>query len=117
MSLLDSAYEPFTIINKTVVDDGYGGVDTVYVDGATIQGAIVYDNSAQMKVARAMGVTASYTLTVKKNVQLDYHTILRRESDGKIFRLTSNSDDKKTPEEATLNMRQYDAEEFTIPRS
>lgn len=115
MSLLESAYEPFTILNKAIVDDGYGGVKTVYVDGVAIQGAIVYGMSSQMRIARAMGVTASYTLTVKKNIQLDYHTVLRRESDGKIFRLTSNSDDKKTPEEAALNMRQYEAEEFILP--
>ena len=36
------------------------------------------------------------------------------ESDKKIFRLTSNSDDRKTPEEATLNMRQYSAEEWNL---
>lgn len=115
MSLLESAYEPFTILNKAIVDDGYGGVKTVYVDGLTIQGAPRYDMSSQMRIARAMGVTASYTLTFKRNIKLDYHTVLRRESDGKIFRLTSNSDDKKTPEEAALNMRQYEAEEFILP--
>lgn len=112
MSLLEEAYEDFTVINKAVVDDGYGGTATVWTDGATIKGAMVYDNSTQMKVAQAMGVTASYTLTVKKSLELDYHTVLRRESDKKIFRLTTNSDDNKTPVSAGLDMRQYSAEEF-----
>lgn len=114
MSLLDNAYEDFTVINKTIIDDGYGGVTTAWVDGATIKGAIVFDSSAQMKVAQAMGVTSAYTFTVKKDVALDYHTVIRRESDKKIFRLTSNSDDRKTPEEAALNMRQYSAEEWEL---
>lgn len=114
MSLLENAYEDFTIINKAIVDDGYGGQETVWTDGATIKGAMVFDNSTQMKVAQAMGVTSAYTLTVKKNIELDYHTVLRRENDGKIFRLTSNSDDKKTPESAALNMRQYSAEEWKL---
>ena len=114
MSLLENAYEDFTVINKSIVDDGYGGQTTEWSDGATIQGAMVFDGSTQMKIAQAMGVTASYTLTVKKSVVLDYHTVLRRESDKKIFRLTSNSDDKKTPGEAALNMRQYSAEEWTL---
>lgn len=114
MSLLENAYEDFTVINKSVVDDGYGGTTVVWTDGVTIKGAIVFDSSAQMKVAQAMGVTSAYTLTVKKNVELDYHTVLRRESDKRIFRLTSNSDDKKTPEEAALNMRQYSAEEWKL---
>ena len=114
MSLLDNAYEDFTVINKSIVDDGYGGTTTVWTDGATIKGAIVFDSSAQMKVAQAMGVTSAYTFTVKKDVALDYHTVIRRESDKKIFRLTSNSDDRKTPEEAALNMRQYSAEEWEL---
>ena len=114
MSLLDNAFEDFTVINKTIVDDGYGGTTTVYTDGATIKGAMVFNSSTQMKVAQAMGVTSAYTLTVRKSIELDYHTVLRRESDKKIFRLTSNSDDKKTPEEAHLNMRQYDAEEWKL---
>lgn len=114
MSLLENAYENFTVINKTVIDDGYGGTTTVWTDGATVKGAIVFDSSAQMKVAQAMGVTSAYTFTVKKNVVLDFHTVIRRESDKKIFRLTSDSDDKKTPEEAALNMRQYSAEEWQL---
>ena len=114
MSLLENAYEDFTVINKTVTDDGYGGTTTVTTDGVTIKGAMTFDSSTQMKVAQAMGVTSAYTFTVKKNVELDYHTILRRESDKKIFRLTSNSDDKKTPASASLDMRQYSAEEWTL---
>lgn len=114
MSLLENAYEDFTILNKSIVDDGYGGVITTWTDGATIQGAMVFDNSAQMKTAQAAGYTSAYTLTVKKHIVLDYHTVLRRENDGVIFRLTSNSDDKKTPDSAALNMRQYSAEEWRI---
>ena len=114
MSLLDSAYEDFTIINKAVVDDGYGGTTVVWSDGAKISGAIVFDSSTQMKVAQAMGVTSSYTFTVQKSQELDYHTVIRRESDKKIFRITSNSDDKKTPPSAGLNMRQYSAEEWKL---
>ncbi len=38
MSLLDSSYENFTVLNKIVTDDGYGGVTTVWTTGATIKG-------------------------------------------------------------------------------
>lgn len=114
MSLLENAYEDFTILNKSVVDDGYGGLITQWSDGATIKGVMVFNNSTQMKIAQAMGVTSMYTMTVKKSIELDYHTVVRRESDSKIFRLTSNSDDKKTPEGAGLDMRQYSAEEWSL---
>lgn len=114
MSLLDEAFEEFTILDKRTVPDGYGGVITTYVDGAVINGAIVYDGSNQAKVAQAMGVTALYTLTVRKDIVLNYHDILRREKDGQIFRLTTDSDDLKTPRSASLDMRQYQAEEWIL---
>lgn len=114
MSLLENAYENFTIINKSTVDDGYGGITTVWSDGATIKGVMVLDSSTQMKIAQAAGVTSIYTLTVKKSVLLDFHTILRRVSDNKIFRLTSDTDDKKTPDPVSLDMRQYSAEEWRL---
>ena len=114
MSLLENAYEDFTILNKSIIDDGYGGVTTEWTDGATIKGVMVFDNSTQMQIAQKMGVTGAYTLTVRKNIELDYHTVIRRESDGKLFRLISDSDDKKTPEGAGLNMRQYSAEEWSL---
>lgn len=115
MSLLEEAYEPFTIMNKAVIDDGYGGVTSEWAEGATIEGAIRLDTSTEMRIAKAQGVTAAYTLTVRKDIELDYHTVIKRMSDGKIFRLLSDTDDKKTPTSAGLNMRQYVAEEFVLP--
>lgn len=114
MSLLDNAYEDFTVLNKSIIDDGYGGVETEWTDGATIKGVMVFNNSTQMQIAREMGATSSYTFTIRKSIALDFHTVLRRESDGKIFRLTSDSDDKKTPDDAGLDMRQYSAEEWKL---
>ena len=114
MSLLEDAYEDFIIINKAVVDDGYGGTTTVWTPGATIQGAITFDASSVVKVAEALGATAIYTLTVKKSVDLDFHTVLKRKADNRIFRTTANSDDRKTPESAGLDMRQYSVEEWKL---
>lgn len=114
MSLLEDAFEDFTIINKSLVPDGYGGTKTVWTDGATIKAAAVRDSDMQAKIAQQMGVTGLYTITVRKNTELDYHTVLRRESNKMTFRITSNSDDKKTPDSAMLNMRQYTAEEWTL---
>ena len=114
MSLLEQAYEDFIVMNKIVVDDGYGGTSNTWTEGITIKGAMVFNNSTQMKIAQSMGVTSAYTLTVKKTVLLDFHTVLKRKKDNKIFRLTTNSDDKKTPDSAGLNMRQYSAEEWKL---
>lgn len=115
MSLIDEYMENFIIVDKTTVPDGYGGVETRYVDGATIQAALSFNGSTEMKIAQSIGVTTAYTVTVKKEINLDFYTILRRESNGQIFRILSNGDDNKTPASATLNMRQYSAEVWNIP--
>lgn len=99
---------------KTSGPDGRGGSATQWVDGASFDAAIVYDNSTQAKIARAAGVKELYTITTTKSVNLQFHDVFRRESDDKVFRCTSNGTDKKTPSSASLNMRQVEAEEFTI---
>lgn len=115
MSLLQSAMETCTMIDKSTVSDGRGGVVTTWVDGATIRAAIVHDGSMQARVAESQGVTSTYTITTTKAVNLQYHDVLRRESDSKVFRVTSDGDDKKTPDSAGLNMRQVSAEEWALP--
>lgn len=114
MSLLSQNFDDFVIINKSYVDDGYGGTTVVWTEGATIKGAMVHDNDLESKIAEVMVSKNLYTFTVRRDVELDYHTVVKRVSDNAIFRLTSNSDDKKTPRGASLDMRQYSAEEFEL---
>jgi len=115
MSLLDVAYEDFSIVNKIVVDDGLGGVKTQWVDGPTFPGTMTFDNSTQGKIAQAMGAKSIYTFICKRNVSLDYHDVLRRKSDDQIFRVTSRSKEDETPKGAGLDMREYSAEEWELP--
>ena len=115
MSLLQEAYEPCTLIDKTTRPDGYGGVKPVWVDGATIQAAISYNNSMQARTAATQGTTAVFTIITEKNINLQYHDVLRRERDGKIFRVKSDGDDNRTPASASLNMRAVSAEEWSLP--
>ena len=115
MSLLDNAFEDFTIINKSKVPDGEGGFITTWTDGATIQAASRLDNSTVAKIAQAQGVTAVYTIFTRKSITLEFHDVIRRERDKKIFRITSDGDDKRTPSTATLDLRSVSAEEWVIP--
>lgn len=114
MSLLEEAFEEFIILNKTRVDDGYGGSEVVWKDGQAIAGAMVFNNSIEAKTAEAQGVTSVYTFTTHKSIVLDYHDVLRRSSDGKIFRVTSDGDDLYTPKSAGLDMRQVSCEEWRL---
>lgn len=115
MSLRDEAFESYIIMNKQTVSDGYGGYITTWVEGAKIKVAMQFNSSIEAKVADAQGVSSVYTLTTRKNVNLQYHDVLRRVRDGKIFRVTSDGDDLFTPESASLDMRNVDAEEWELP--
>lgn len=114
MSLLSDAMETCTMIDKKSVPDGYGGIKTQWEDGAEFQAAIVLDSSMQARIAEKQGVSALYTITTQKNINLQFHDVLRRESDKKVFRVTSDGDDKKTPNTASLNMRVVSAEVYKL---
>lgn len=114
MSLLDEAMDKCQYMDKVRAPDGYGGVTISWQEGAEFYAAIVFDTSMEARVADKQGVTSLYTITTRKNLTLEYHDVFRRLRDGKIFRVTSDGDDKKTPASAGLNMRQVTAEEFTL---
>lgn len=115
MSLLSEAFEKCTMLSKTVQSDGYGGYVTTWAEGAEFDAAIVFDTSIQARQAEAAGVSSMYTVTTGRALTLEYHDVFRRERDGKIFRVTSDGDDKYTPASASLDMRQVTAEEWTLP--
>lgn len=117
MSLIDDFMEKCTMIDKRTVPDGYGGTIPTWVDGAEFEGAITLDTSIEARVGEKQGVTALYTVTTSKGVNLQYHDVFRRESDSKIFRVTSDGDDKHTPRSANLNMRQVSAESYELPQN
>lgn len=114
MSLLSDAMETCVLMNKQTVADGYGGYITTYVEGASFQAAIVFDTSIEARTAEKQGVTSLYTVTTPRSLTLEYHDVFKRARDEKIFRVTSDGDDKYTPQSATLDMRQVTAEEWTL---
>jgi len=115
MSLLQESMEPCQLIEKKRVPDGEGGFIVSWTDGAEFNAAVVCDNSMQARTAEKQGVTSLYTVTCDPNAKLEYHDVFRRLSDGKIFRVTSDGDDVRTPPRATFQFSQVTAEEFTLP--
>ena len=115
MSLLSEAMGACVLLNKQTASDGYGGYITTWVDGAEFQAAITFDTSIEARVADKQGVSSLYTVTTSRALTLEYHDVFRRLSDGKVFRVTSDGDDKYTPKSATLDMRQVTAEEWSLP--
>jgi len=111
--MLDFA-EECTLLEKTRVPDGEGGWTTVWVDGMGFQAAITYDTTITARVAESEGMKATYTVTTDKSTQLDFHDVFRRERDGQVFRVTSQGDDRRTPQRATFQVSQVAAEEWAL---
>ena len=103
------------MLDRITRPDGYGGYTPTWQEGAEFDAAIVMDTSMQARIAEKQDVTSLYTVTTKKVMNLQYHDVFRRLSDGKIFRVTSDGDDKHTPASANINMRQVTAEEWELP--
>ena len=115
MSLLTEQMESCVILNKQTSPDGYGGYITTWTDGADFLAAIVFDTSIEARVAEKQGVSSLYTVTTSRALTLEYHDVFRRTRDGKIFRVTSDGDDRYTPARTALDMRQVTAEEWVLP--
>ena len=115
MSLIDEFKSPVCFLEKKRIPDGEGGFSTTWEEGSKFPAAITFDTSIEARAAEKQGVTSIYTITTDKSVVLEYHDVLKRLFDGKIFRITSDGDDKHTPASSALDMRQVTAEEWSLP--
>ena len=112
MSLLTQAMEDVVMLEKKRVPDGEGGFTVEWVDGVPFKAAVTFDSSMDARTAEKQGVTSLYTVTVPVNAKLEYHDVFRRVRDGKVFRVTSDGDDKITPASASFQFAQVTAEEW-----
>lgn len=116
MSLIEESMDACVYMQKIRVSDGEGGFITTWTEGAEFRAAITFDSSMQARIADKQGVSSLYTVTTSKNAVLEYHDVIKRLSDGKVFRITSDSDDKQTPARAAFGQYlQVTAEEWVIP--
>ena len=58
---------------------------------------------------------AFYEVYVPRDFVIGYHSVFKRLSDGRVFRVTSNPQDKQTPMGATFSFAYVTAEEWRIP--
>lgn len=114
MSLVDRLSTACVMLDKHREPDGEGGFKTTWTEGAKFYAAATLDTSIEARTAEKQGVTNIYTVTTGRNVKLEYHDVFKRLYDEKIFRVTSDGDDKYTPEGAGLDMRQVTAEEWSV---
>jgi len=114
MSLIDDFKVTCTLLEKTRVPDGEGGWTVAWRDGMQFEAAIVHNTTIDARVAEKEGMTSTFTVTTEKNMGLDFHDVFRRETDGDIFRVTSDSQDVQTPSRASFQFAQVSAEKWSL---
>lgn len=114
MGLVDKAMEKTYIMDKTTTLDSYGSVKTVWKEGAEIMAAYSFNSSTEARIAAQQGVTNRFTILTRKNVVLQFPDVVKRASDSKYFRITSDGNDNRTPNSAGLDLRAVEAEEWKI---
>lgn len=116
MSLIDSMSVPCVFMKPTKAPDGSGGYITTWAEGESLKAAIVRDSATEAQKAEAAGTVNAYTVTVSRGVHLPFHSVIKRLSDGKVFRITSDNAENKTPICTGLDMAQSTAEEWRLPQ-
>ena len=114
MSLYEKMMTPCVRMERKGSADGEGGTRTEWIEGERIDAAIVRDTSTAAKVAEKEGATSVYTITTKRNVLLGFHDVIKRLSDGKIFRVTSDIGDKVSPGMSLIDISQVTAEKWEV---
>ena len=114
MSLIECMMVPCVFMVKTQVPDGSGGHVTTWKDGDPLNAAIIRDTSTEARIADAAKTVESYTVTVSRSVHLKYHDVIKRLSDGKTFRITSDNAEVKTPVCTALDIAQSTAEAWRL---
>ncbi len=114
MSLVSEAMTDVVLMDKRRQPDGEGGFITDWIESVIFQAAITFDTSMESRIGEKQGVTSRYTITTNKGAKLSYHDVIKRLSDGKIFRITSDGDDKMTPKSASFQVLQVTAEEWVL---
>lgn len=116
MNLIDVMMEDFVLLEKSREDDGEGGWITVWNDGLSFLAAATLDTTMSARIAESQGVASVYTITTRKPAKLEYHDVIRRVSDGMIFRITANAAEKQSPARfGTLDITQCSAERWVLP--
>ena len=112
--LVDCMMTDCVLMEKKRTPDGSGGYITEWTEGERIRAAITRSNSMEARIADAAGTVEVYNVAVSRSVHLAYHAVIKRVSDGKTFRITSDNAENRSPVCATLDLAISTAEAWRL---
>lgn len=114
MSLLDQYQRPCVIMEKTREPDGAGGYITTWKEGAEFNNYMALDTSMEARIAEKQGVTSLYSALVKKSLPIEYGDVFKDKTNGQVYRVTSNPDEKQAPKSASFDLKYFTAEKWRL---
>lgn len=121
MNLLLKNMEEFRMMNASRTEDRQSGSHTVWTEGISFQAHAVSAQSRMQaaksnaeQVANKPEAIPEYTILTKRSVCLPFHSIVKRVSDGRFFRIVSDATDSKTPVGSQLDLRMHAAEKYRL---
>lgn len=114
--LLTAVNEKFCIVEKTRVKDNAGGSTVAWKDGLEFDVAPSLDNNTEARIGEVQGLTSVYEFLIPSTISLVYHDVIKRKSDGKTFRVTSDPKEVQTPSISAMSMRSVTAEAWELTR-
>lgn len=115
LSLITDMMEDCVILNHIRTDDPYGGYTDTWAEGATFSAAVIKNNTTEAQLAEKQGISELFTIVTPSSFTLDFHDVLRRKSDGEVFRVTSRAEDSKAPAMSTVQIAKVTAERWVLP--
>lgn len=115
MNLLESMMYPCVLLVNVPVNDPMGGYMSQWVDGATFNAFVRKEDTPEITVAGKTEDKERLTIVVPKGTPLQYHSAVRRESDGEVFRLISTLKDFEAPMASSIQIARADCERWELP--
>lgn len=112
---LQDFFEPFTMIGVSDTSDGYGGNITSHTRLFEFKAGISTSKSKEDEIAYKDGIVARYIIVYDDlSIRLKQNDIVHRAKDGRLYRITSDSEDMETPNVAQVKYKQVTAEVITV---
>jgi len=113
--LMDFLTTEMIVMDKTTEEDKeFGGIITVWKEGAHFMGNLVPKNSSEVRIAQQQGAKALYTLVTDKKIMLTRDMMVRRAADAANFRVTADSLDMAVPAFSAIQYAQCSVERVVL---
>lgn len=115
--ILNDMFTSCTMMDRVTdsASDGIFGIIEHYQPGAKIMAMLEKLDSDEAVIAEAQGVKEQYRIVVPTGVNLKKDDVIRRDSDGMTFRMTSNTRDGAAPPASTVQIAKATCTPWDIP--